>query len=184
MKNIENSLRTQTLAAIEARLGIDLAALEVSGSLHEAVNYVIFPGGKRIRPLLAMTLCADLGVDPIRSVDLFTPLELIHVASLIHDDLPALDNDDYRRGRASCHKKFGEPTAILTGDLMVAHALSLLAKSDFSGDSKLRLIAELSSAFVRLCHGQQCDLDGASGLEILKTQALKTGALFGAAYAS
>jgi geranylgeranyl diphosphate synthase type II len=178
-----SALRYEFAAAIDAQLEIDLAGLPLDGPLSESLRYVVFPGGKRIRPVLAMTLCADFGLSPNSLVALFTPLEFVHLASLVHDDLPALDDDDYRRGRLTCHKKFSEATAILTADLMVAQAILLQSRSSFVIESKVALISELSSAFIKLCHGQQCDIDGATGQAVLRTHALKTGALFGAACA-
>src|SRR3989338_11164363 len=95
--------------------------------LAEAIRYSLFAGGKRLRPVLALTVVELLGRDFTRFDNLFVALECIHTYSLIHDDLPAMDNDDLRRGLPTSHKKFGEATAILAGDALLAEAFSCLA---------------------------------------------------------
>ncbi|MBI4064248.1 MAG: polyprenyl synthetase family protein [Elusimicrobia bacterium] len=98
------------------------------GLLREAALYALFSGGKRIRPLLAFTVGEGLGADRKKLVAFGCALELIHNYTLIHDDLPAMDNDDYRRGKLTVHKKFGEACAILLGDAFLTHAFELLAE--------------------------------------------------------
>lgn len=96
--------------------------------VHDAIHYSLFPGGKRIRPLLVY-LIGELVSLPLDNLDVIAAaIELTHCYSLIHDDLPAMDNDDYRRGRLSCHKRFDEATAILAGDGMQALAIDVLLK--------------------------------------------------------
>jgi geranylgeranyl pyrophosphate synthase len=112
-------------------------------------------------------------------------LELLHAASLVHDDLPALDNDDTRRGRASCHKAFGEATAILTGDALIGAAFMVLTSdAAIPSDTQARVARILSHAWWDLCLGQQFDIERQRGSETTSRAEmirLKTGALFGAA---
>lgn len=97
-------------------------------SIHQAMRYSIFAGGKRIRPILAIATCEAVGGQISRVVYLACALEMIHTYSLIHDDLPAMDNDDYRRGQLTLHKKFGEGVAILAGNGLLTLAFQLLAE--------------------------------------------------------
>ena len=94
--------------------------------LDEAMRYSLLAGGKRIRPVLALATAEALGRDPAEVLPLAAAIELIHTYSLIHDDLPAMDDDDLRRGRPTCHVAFGEDVAILAGDGLFAEALSLV----------------------------------------------------------
>lgn len=153
--------------------------LGVIDTLTAAVSYAIFPAGKRIRPLLALACCHDLGGDYNALVKPASAIELLHASSLIHDDLPALDNDDFRRGRPSCHRQFGEATAILAGDLLIAAAFKQLSSVRISPLQESALTAMLAQAFVDVCHGQQRDLikgEQRGSLDLLHR--LKTGALF------
>ena len=95
--------------------------------IHEAMRYSVFPGGKRIRPILALTTGKAVGGDFQKLISLAAALEMIHTYSLIHDDLPAMDDDDYRRGQPSTHKKFGEAIALLAGNGLLIRAFQLLA---------------------------------------------------------
>jgi len=158
-------------------------------ALQQASSYVSAGGGKRLRALLAFSVAYDLSRDPEVAVRrVLSPavsLELLHAASLVHDDLPALDNDDERRGRPSCHKAFNEATAILTGDALVGAALMLVTTDkDLASDNQARVTRILSRAWWDLCLGQQLDVDlkfnnkSANRDQMI---ALKTGALFGAA---
>jgi len=99
------------------------------GILHEAMRYSVFAGGKRIRPILAIATVEALGCEPEVVLDFACALEMIHTYSLVHDDLPAMDNDDYRRGHLTCHKKFGEAIAILAGNGLMTLAFELLSRS-------------------------------------------------------
>ncbi len=96
--------------------------------IHQAMRYSVFPGGKRIRPLLALTTGEAVGGDFQKMLPLAAALEMIHTYSLIHDDLPAMDDDDYRRGQPSTHKKFGEAIALLAGNGLLIRAFQLLAE--------------------------------------------------------
>jgi len=137
--------------------------------IHQAMRYSLFAGGKRIRPLLAMAAAAavsdDVDQDPGDGVaDAACALELIHTYSLIHDDLPALDNDDLRRGRPTCHKVFGDAMAILAGDALLTLAFEALSKlPNVDAERRIRLVAELATASGTvggMNGGQVNDLEG------------------------
>jgi geranylgeranyl diphosphate synthase type II len=113
---------------IEKKLFFYLDSLEIPGVLHEAMHYSLSAGGKRIRPFLAIAVSQLLGKEKEEVMPYACALEFIHTYSLIHDDLPALDNDDLRRGKPSSHKAFGEDVAILAGDALNTDAFSILFK--------------------------------------------------------
>lgn len=109
--------------------------------LHQAMRYAVLDGGKRIRPLLVYAAGAALGVELARLDGPACAVELIHAYSLVHDDLPAMDNDDLRRGKATCHKAFGESTAILAGNSLLTLAFHILAEDPaMQASAELRLI--------------------------------------------
>ena len=157
------------------------------GTLAESMRYSLLAGGKRIRPVLAMAAIEALGEDPIPFVPLLAPLELIHTYSLIHDDLPAMDNDSLRRGKPTNHVIYGDATAILAGDALLTHAFTLLSDPDYdklvSFEIRLRMINELSvgAGINGMVGGQQMDIGSEgkaldlSSLEFLHRH--KTGAL-------
>src|SRR3984957_13141913 len=99
-------------------------------SIHKAMRYSLFAGGKRIRPILCMAAAEAVSDSPVGIESCASTLELIHTYSLIHDDLPALDNDDLRRGVPTCHKVFGDAIAILAGDALLTLAFQVLAQMD------------------------------------------------------
>ena len=129
----------------------------------EAMFYSVSNGGKRLRPFL-VTECAKLfGVKETQSLTAAVALELLHSYSLIHDDLPAMDNDDLRRGKPTCHKKFDEATAILAGDGLLTYAFELLTKPEAANDDATRcrliaLLANAAGAFDGMVAGQMLDL--------------------------
>ena len=102
---------------------------EYPSEIFEAMRYSVFAGGKRLRPVLLLSACEALGGESEKAVDFACAIEMIHTYSLIHDDLPAMDNDDYRRGRLTSHKKFGEATAILAGDGLLHYAFEIMANA-------------------------------------------------------
>jgi geranylgeranyl diphosphate synthase, type II len=132
--------------------------------IHEAMRYSVFAGGKRLRPILALATAETLGGQLQRIIPLACALELIHTYSLIHDDLPAMDNDDYRRGQLTCHKKYGEGMAILAGDGLLTLAFQLLAEipgDPALADVKVRVIHQVARAIGTSCGmvgGQVVDL--------------------------
>ncbi len=133
-------------------------------SIHRAMRYSLFAGGKRIRPILAIATAHTISDSPESIEDAAASLELVHTYSLIHDDLPALDNDDLRRGRPTCHKVFGEALAILAGDALLTLAFHVLSRLDAIGpERKVRLIEELSQAAGTvggMIAGQVHDIEG------------------------
>ncbi len=149
----------------------------------EAMRYSVENGGKRIRPVLVLASCQMCGGDFNDAVDLACALEMIHTYSLIHDDLPCMDNDDMRRGKPSCHIKFGEEYALLAGDALLTYAFEVAAKCNISAEKKAKAIACLaeSAGFSGMVGGQVIDLQS-EGKEISydtlrKMHSLKTGAL-------
>jgi geranylgeranyl diphosphate synthase, type II len=133
-------------------------------TIHRAMRYSLFAGGKRIRPLLAMAAADAVCDDAIGIESAACVLELIHTYSLIHDDLPALDNDDLRRGRPTCHKVFGDAMAILAGDALLTLAFEVLSKLDpIDPDRRIQLVRELATASGTvggMIGGQVNDLEG------------------------
>jgi len=154
-------------------------------TIHRAMRYSLFAGGKRIRPILFLEACRSVAGNAPGAEDAACPLEFIHTYSLIHDDLPALDNDDYRRGKLTCHKVFGDAMAILAGDSLLTVAFEVLAKLEqASPERKVRMIAELATASGTvggMIGGQVADLEGEGkppNAELLETiHRAKTGAL-------
>ena len=153
-------------------------------TIHRAMRYSLFAGGKRIRPILCIEAARAVS-DSVNGVAAAAcALELIHTYSLIHDDLPALDNDDYRRGKLTNHKVFGDAMAILAGDALLTLAFQVLGQLAIAGDRKALLVAELAAASGTvggMLGGQVADLEGegkppdASLLETIHRA--KTGAL-------
>ena len=157
---------------------------QVSSDLTEVILYSVQAGGKRIRPLLLLELIQAFGLELAEAhYQVAAALEMIHTGSLIHDDLPAMDDDDYRRGRLTSHKKFGEDMAILAGDSLFLDPYGLLARAELPSQVKVDLISELSLAAgsFGMVAGQVLDMQGegqAISLEDLKTiHANKTGKL-------
>jgi geranylgeranyl diphosphate synthase type II len=156
-------------------------------TIHRAMRYSLFAGGKRIRPILCMEAARAVNDAADGVVSAACALELIHTYSLIHDDLPALDNDDYRRGKLTNHKVFGEAMAILAGDALLTLAFQVLAELPVASDRKARIvamIAELAAASGTvggMIGGQVADLEGEGkppDAQLLETiHRAKTGAL-------
>jgi geranylgeranyl diphosphate synthase, type II len=154
-------------------------------NIHKAMRYSLFAGGKRIRPILCIAAGHALTDDAPGLVDVACTLEMIHTYSLIHDDLPALDNDDLRRGRPTCHKVFGEAMAILAGDALLTLAFQTLARIEvLGGQTRTNLVETLATASgtVRgMIGGQVHDIEGegqAPTPELLGSiHRAKTGAL-------
>jgi geranylgeranyl diphosphate synthase type II len=167
-----------------ADLRFPSAAPQTAG-LEEAMRYSLLAGGKRIRPVLALATARAIGRDPDDVLPLAAAIELIHTYSLIHDDLPAMDDDDLRRGRPTCHVKFGEDVAILAGDGLYAEAFRHLL-GEQAGEPALVLAAarELAAAtgVDGMVGGQYLDVAGVGDTpeELRRLHALKTGRLIGA----
>src|ERR1700729_1769093 len=133
-------------------------------TIHKAMRYSLFAGGKRIRPLVAIGAADAVADAPVGVESAACVLELIHTYSLIHDDLPALDNDDLRRGRPTCHKVFGDAMAILAGDALLTLAFEVLAKlPDVDAERRIALVRELATASGTvggMIGGQVNDIEG------------------------
>ena len=160
-------------------------------SVAEAMEYSLMAGGKRLRPVLMMEFCRMCGGNAADIIDIACSIELIHTFSLIHDDLPCMDDDDYRRGRPSCHKQFGEATALLAGDALNTLAFEVIAdaatEGTISAQTAVMLVSVLSKAIGvhGMIGGQVIDIESEnkdiSLDELMILQRHKTGALIEAA---
>ena len=150
-------------AAVDAALNKYLPLGRTApASIHEAMRYSVFAGGKRLRPVLCLEAARLFADPPDAAVPAGCAIEFIHTYSLIHDDLPALDNDDLRRGKPTCHKKYGEAIAILAGDGLLTLAFETLAQTPVEAARGVRLIGEVARAAgtVRgMVGGQVADLE-------------------------
>ena len=183
---------------VEAALDDSLGP-ERPESLREAMRYSLLAGGKRLRPILCLAACELAGGDPALAMPTAVALEMIHTMSLIHDDLPAMDNDDLRRGRPTNHKVYGDAVAILAGDALLTRAFEMVAlrSPGVPADRLLKVVGELSlvsgapglvgGQVVDLeCEGKEVDLETLEYIHLHKTGALLkacviTGALIGGA---
>jgi geranylgeranyl diphosphate synthase, type II len=172
-------------ALVDAELErLEFSAKPPTVGLEEAMRYSLLAGGKRVRPVLALATARALGADPRRYLRVAAALELIHTYSLIHDDLPAMDDDELRRGQPTVHVRFGEDVAILAGDGLFAEAIRLFCEQPGEPDRVLAALAELTAAtgVDGMVGGQYIDVAGtatdAAGLRSL--HALKTGRLIAA----
>ena len=158
--------------------------LGLQSSVADAMNYSLEAGGKRIRPVLVLAFCHMFGGDYRKAAAPAAAIEMIHTFSLIHDDLPCMDNDDFRRGKPSCHKKFGEACAVLAGDALAIRPFQVIAESELNDSMKIKLIAELacSSGAEGMIGGQIIDMENeqrstVNGENLRMMYALKTGRL-------
>jgi geranylgeranyl diphosphate synthase type II len=183
-------------AAIEAALDQILPAEATPpSSIHRAMRYSVFAGGKRVRPVLCLETARMFTENIGAAVQTGCALEFIHTYSLIHDDLPALDNDDLRRGKPTNHRVFGEAMAILAGDALLTLAFQTLAGAPLDPERRVRVISEIAAAAGTvngMVGGQVADVEGqgkpvnAATLEYIhrsKTAALIRGAIVGGAIA-
>lgn len=150
--------------------------------LRDAIRWSLFAGGKRLRPALMLAAGRAFGVADEKVMRTAAAVEMIHTYSLIHDDLPSMDDDDLRRGRETCHKKYGEATAILAGDALQALAFQTIAEDTHNPpETKMRLISRLGQAAACMVVGQQLDLEAEGRVlsigEIENIHINKTGAL-------
>jgi geranylgeranyl diphosphate synthase, type II len=183
-----DALRRQVEQALDAALPPEGAWPE---TIHRAARYSLFAGGKRLRPLLVLAASEAVGAGPADALAFACAVEMIHTYSLIHDDLPAMDNDDLRRGKPTSHKVFGEAIAILAGDALLTRAFHLLAQADEGAPHeavrrRLRALALLGEAAgtAGLIGGQVMDLESegraVAAAELERLHRAKTGALLGA----
>lgn len=151
--------------------------------LFDAMRYSLLAGGKRLRPVFVFDFCRMCGGDWQKAAPFAAAIEMVHTYSLIHDDLPCMDNDDYRRGRLTNHKVFGEANAVLAGDALLTASFSYLAKAPFDAETRIRAVDVLSSCAGELgmVGGQVLDMMSeerqCTEQEVLDIQTRKTGAL-------
>ncbi|MCU07636.1 polyprenyl synthetase family protein [Listeria monocytogenes] len=169
---------------IDESLFKEISERKIEPTLKESMLYSVQAGGKRIRPMLVFATLKALKVNPLLGVKTATALEMIHTYSLIHDDLPAMDNDDYRRGKYTNHKVFGDATAILAGDALLTLAFSILAEDEnLSFETRIALINQISfsSGAEGMVGGQLADMEAENKQvtleELSSIHARKTGEL-------
>lgn len=180
-----DELLHQTAQIINNRIS-NIFAKKPKSELREAMKYSSIAKGKKIRPFLIFLSASSLGIPPRKMLDIAVAVELIHTYSLIHDDLPAMDNDDIRRQKPACHKKFSEATAILAGDALLTYAFEILSDDDspLCAKIKCQIIHHVAKAigFFGMAGGQNLDLKYKNSQisleEILEIYKLKTGKLF------
>ena len=160
-------------------------------SIHQAMRYSVFAGGKRIRPILCLESARIFAADVTPVLHPACALEFIHTYSLIHDDLPALDNDDLRRGKPTCHKKFGEANAILAGDALLTLAFQTIGEAPVAAERRVAILTEIAAGAGTvngMVGGQVADLEAEGksvGPEMLEyIHRSKTAALIRAAVVS
>jgi geranylgeranyl diphosphate synthase type II len=152
--------------------GVDELAFSPDlGTLAPPMRYALAGGGKRLRPVLCLATAEALGVDAERALPAALAIELVHTFSIVHDDLPALDDDEVRRGRATVHMEFGEATAVLVGDALLTEAFRLALAYETP-----EVARELARMTLGMIGGQELDLAG--GADLATLHALKTGRLF------
>jgi geranylgeranyl diphosphate synthase type II len=168
-------------AALDAALP---AAKQRPSSIHEAMRYSLFAGGKRLRPVLTLAAAEACSGDPAAAMPSACAVELVHTYSLVHDDLPCMDDDDLRRGRPTCHKVYGEGMAVLTGDALLTEAFLILSETPPTSRYPLSaFIAELAltGGSTKLIGGQVMDLEGEgrslTKAELVRIHEAKTAAL-------
>ncbi|MCB5945445.1 polyprenyl synthetase family protein [Acidocella sp. KAb 2-4] len=176
----------ETARLVEAQLDALLPVPETAeAKLIEAMRYAVLNGGKRLRAFLVMEVAKLFAVNKTCAARVAAAVEMLHAYSLVHDDLPAMDDDDLRRGQPSCHKKFDEATAILAGDALQTRAFEVLAEPDTHDDAEARcelvLALAAASGMRGMVGGQMIDMESEgkqlNGAEITRLQALKTGRL-------
>lgn len=180
----------QARTLVDSHLDLLLPAESVSpANIHAAIRWSVFAGGKRFRPALLLAVGETFGAPPESLVASACALEMIHTYSLVHDDLPSMDDDDLRRGRPTCHVRFGEATAILAGDALLTMAFKTVAVDDrLPASTRALLISEIASAAGTpegMVAGQAYDLEAeartVAAAELETIHRLKTGALITAA---
>ncbi len=186
MKQFQSELQ-QCQAQIEQRLETYFCTSLPQQKLLEAMRYSLLAGGKRIRPVLVLKFCEAAGGDPQQALPLACGVEMLHTYSLIHDDLPCMDNDDLRRGRPTNHKMFGECTATLAGDALQTAAFQTILSAPLPASVVRAAALELARSVGAegMCGGQQLDMEGEQKTfslpQITHMNHLKTGCLLRAA---
>ncbi len=187
-ESLQDALLT-CVTLVQGRMADFLPKDFPDSKLVEAMRYSSLSDGKRVRPFLLINSASIFGIDIKDALDAAVAIEFIHAYSLIHDDLPAMDDDNFRRGKLTCHKEFDEATAILAGDSLLTLAFEVLANPTAHKDANVRcdLISTLAKAsgFMGMAGGQMMDLEKAeeeiSKEQLAKLHRLKTGELFMAA---
>lgn len=193
-KTSDSDARARLAAAITSSVEMVETALDellprphgLQARVHEAMRYATFAGGKRLRPFLVFHSALLYGAPDMRSRRVAAAIEVLHTYSLVHDDLPCMDDDDLRRGRPTTHKAFDEATAVLAGDALLTIAFEILADpaTHPSGDVRSRLVARLAQAAGSngMIGGQMIDMQAPTRAfgpdDVMLLQRLKTGALF------
>ena len=174
--------------AVERRLAASFTdETQPQRQLFEAMRYSLLAGGKRIRPVLVLEFCRLCGGTWEHALDFAAAIEMVHTYSLIHDDLPCMDNDDYRRGRLTNHKVYGEAQAVLAGDGLLTAAFSTIARADAPAEVRIEIVRTLAECAGEegMVGGQVLDMAGEgktlTGEELLAIHSRKTGALIVAA---
>lgn len=180
----QNAVMERDAALVEQALKELFGGHAPRGQLYPAMEYSLLAGGKRLRPILTLEVCRAAGGDVKAAMPLACAVEMVHTYSLIHDDLPAMDDDDLRRGKPTNHKVYGEATAILAGDGLLTAAFGVIAGADgLTEGQRLAAVRALSTAAgpQGMVGGQILDMDGEdralSQAEVEELQRLKTGAL-------
>ncbi|WP_088006377.1 polyprenyl synthetase family protein [Indiicoccus explosivorum] len=179
-----SQFRKEQELAVQEELGRLIASLDIPAGLKESMNYSLQAGGKRIRPILLLAVIAEKGLHIPEAIKVACAVEMIHTYSLIHDDLPCMDDDDLRRGMPTNHKVFGEATAVLAGDALLTYSFGLIARlGGIRGEDRLLLIDLLSTAAGAegMVGGQLLDMEGEERAltigELEQVHRMKTGAL-------
>ena len=186
MSRLKEAMRASAAEVNAALDGYIPRSSDSDGPLFDAMRYSTLAGGKRLRPFLVLNSAALFEVPPEWAMPSAAAIEMVHTYSLVHDDLPAMDDDDLRRGQPTCHKKFDEATAILAGDSLLTLAFELAAAPDGHPDPAVRaeIVHSLAIAAggVGMAGGQMMDLAAAEGdldlAAVTRLQERKTGALF------
>jgi len=179
--DVSQELREQIEAALRHYVAFDD---DCPAQLREAIEYSLLAPGKRLRPLLTLYAAMACGGEVAAALPAAAAVEMIHAYSLVHDDLPAMDDDDLRRGRPTCHMQFDEATAILVGDALIPRAFEIVSREIQPAECALRCCQELAKAAgaTALVGGQAADLDGEfRNLSVEQLESIhrrKTGALF------
>ncbi len=175
--------------SVQRNLGNEVVFGEADLQVCEAMSYSLNIGGKRIRPIVTLAFCEICGCDQLDAVlDIACAIEMIHTYSLIHDDMPCMDNDELRRGKPSCHVKFGQATALLAGDALLTFAFDVIANTNLSPRIKIEVIKVISDSIGHrgMILGQNLDINNIENVNIDignldKINLLKTGQLIKAA---
>lgn len=185
--DITKYLREKKLLVEKEMSALMPGGKRLTGNLHDAMSYSLEAGGKRIRPILALAACEAVGGEAKRVMPAACAIEFIHTYSLIHDDLPAMDNDDYRRGKPTCHRAFDEATAILAGDALLTAAFEIMSNASLFKGASMEAVMDTAHDIARaagasgMVGGQQADMEAEGKevdlptLEFIHTH--KTGAL-------